>query len=202
MLNWIVWNRTVLWSVLLWHYILWWWKSSFEKCGVSHYCYSPQVHSEPEWKHLIGSHLWVKYNSLTFKLCATWPMLHRIVRNPSDCLVSYTIFTNPSARAGCDTRSIFKPSSTGLNSEFSFSKAEEPSLLYYLTIAVGRITRFIPFPRVLVLYEMTSVSSRIWTRVAVSISNDDNHYTTGTSCHIQDTHGGVRNNSNTSVQIN
>ena len=27
---------------------------------------------------------------------------------------------------------------------------------------------------------MQSVSSRIWTRVAVSISNDDNHYTTGT----------------------
>ena len=29
---------------------------------------------------------------------------------------------------------------------------------------------------------MQSVSSRIWTRVAVSISNDDNYYTTGTSC--------------------
>ena len=28
---------------------------------------------------------------------------------------------------------------------------------------------------------MQSVSSRIWTRVAVSISNDDNHDTTGTS---------------------
>ena len=33
----------------------------------------------------------------------------------------------------------------------------------------------------LVLREMQSVSSRIWTRVAVSISYDDNHYTTGTS---------------------
>ena len=30
-------------------------------------------------------------------------------------------FTNPSARAGYDTRSIFKRSLTGLNSEFSFS---------------------------------------------------------------------------------
>ena len=32
---------------------------------------------------------------------------------------------------------------------------------------------------------MQSVSSRIWTRVAVYISYDDNHYTTGTSlkCH-------------------
>ena len=28
---------------------------------------------------------------------------------------------------------------------------------------------------------MQSVSSRIWTRVAVSISYDDKHYTTGTS---------------------
>ena len=31
---------------------------------------------------------------------------------------------------------------------------------------------------------MQSVSSRIWTRVAVSISYDDNVYTTGTSIHI------------------
>ena len=31
------------------------------------------------------------------------------------------IFTNPSARAGYDTRSIFKRSLTGLNAEFSFS---------------------------------------------------------------------------------
>ena len=33
----------------------------------------------------------------------------------------YILFTNPSARAGYDTRSIFKRSLTGLNSEFSFS---------------------------------------------------------------------------------
>ena len=31
------------------------------------------------------------------------------------------LFTNPSARAGYDTRSIFKRSFGGLNSEFSFS---------------------------------------------------------------------------------
>ena len=82
---------------------------------------------------------------------------------------------------------FFKQSLTGLNSEFSFSwtscltKAEEPSLPYYLPIAGGRIIGFIPFPRVLVLCEVQSVSSRIWTHVAVSISYDDNHYTTGTS---------------------
>ena len=46
------------------------------------------------------------------------------------------IFTNPSAQAGCDTRSIFKRILTGLNSESSFSltcwhtKVKEPSLLF------------------------------------------------------------------------
>ena len=105
-------------------------------------------------------------------------------------LKTYIIFTNPSAQAGYDTRSIFKRSLAGLNSEFSFSetsyltKAEELSLPYYLPIAGGRIIGFIPFPRVLVLCEMQSVWSRIWTRVAVSISYDDNHYTTGTSKNV------------------
>ena len=32
---------------------------------------------------------------------------------------------------------------------------------------------------------MQSASSRIWTHVAVSISYDDNHYTTGTTSHLQ-----------------
>ena len=59
--------------------------------------------------------------------------------------------------------------------------AEEPSLSYYLPIAGGRIIGFIPFPRVLVLCEMQSVSSRIWTRIAVFISYGNNDYTTGTS---------------------
>ena len=35
--------------------------------------------------------------------------------------LSLIIFTNPSARVGYDTRSIFKRSLTGFNSEFSFS---------------------------------------------------------------------------------
>ena len=90
-------------------------------------------------------------------------------------LFLYILFTNPSAQAGYDTRSIFKRSLTGFNSEFSFSqtscltKAEEPHLPYYLSIAGGRIIGLIPFPRVLVLCEMQSVSSRFWTRVAASI---------------------------------
>ena len=69
------------------------------------------------------------------------------------------IFTNPSARAGYDTRSVFKRSLTGF-------------------IAGGRIIGYIPFPRVLELCEMQSLSSRIWTRIVVSNSYDDNHYTT------------------------
>ena len=67
---------------------------------------------------------------------------------------------------------------------FSFSltrfltKVEEPILSYYLPIAGGRI---IGFPSVLVQREKQFAWSRIWTRFPVSISYDDNHYTTGTS---------------------
>ena len=49
-----------------------------------------------------------------------------------DYVFWFVLFTNPSARAGYDTRSIFKRSLTGFSSEFSFSlsscltKAEEP----------------------------------------------------------------------------
>ena len=39
----------------------------------------------------------------------------------NDPTVKQVLFTNLSARAGYDTRSIFKRSLTGLNSEFSFS---------------------------------------------------------------------------------
>ena len=98
------------------------------------------------------------------------------------------LFTQP-LRSGRIWHKVnfLKRSLTGLNSEFSFSetscltKAEELSLPYYLPIAGGRIIGFIPFPRVLVLCEMQSVLSRNWTRIAVSISCDDNHYTMGTS---------------------
>ena len=75
------------------------------------------------------------------------------------CII-FILFTQPLCLG---TKSIFKQSLTGLNSEFSFSetscltKSEEPSLPYYLPIAGGRIIGFIPFPRVLVLCEMQSV---------------------------------------------
>ena len=133
-----------------------------------------------------------------------WTIL-QLNANFQNCLI---IFTNPSARAGYDTRSIFKQSLTGLNSEFSFSltncltKAEEPSLPYYLPIAGGRIIGFIPFLRVLVQCEMQSASSRIWTRVTVSISYDDNHYTTGTSIKLSYSYFHPRNISSLSAGLN
>ena len=116
---------------------------------------------------------------------------YRIITSKEHC-VTIIIFINPSARAGYDTRSFFKRSLTGLNSEFSFSKtscltkAEEPSLPYNLPIAGGIIIGFIPFPRVC---EMQSVSSRIWTHVTVSISDNDNHYTTDTIIILNNTMG-------------
>ena len=87
-------------------------------------------------------------------------------------------FPNPSTQTGRDTRSIFKQSFTGLNLELSL----QDRLPYQgkrtqstdQSIAGGRIVRLIPSPRVLGLYEMQIVSFRIWTRVDVSISYDDN----------------------------
>ena len=54
-----------------------------------------------------------------------------------------------------------------------------------IVVETARLAAFhivlVLYEMVLVLYEMQLVSSRIWTRVAVSISYDGNHYTTGTS---------------------
>ena len=97
------------------------------------------------------------------------------------------VFTNPSAQAGYDTKSIFKWNLSGVTTEFPLSltgyptKAEETSLPHYLPIAWGRIIGFIPFQRVSVLCEMQSALSKILTHVAVSTSHDSNHYTMGTS---------------------
>ena len=53
-----------------------------------------------------------------------WHINHYILFNAKSFLniyIKYIIFTNLSARAGYDTRSMFKRSLAGLNSEFSFS---------------------------------------------------------------------------------
>ena len=70
-----------------------------------------------------------------------------------------------------------------LNSEFSFSltscltNTKEPSLPYYLIIAEKRTDGFMP----LVLWEMQTAWSSIWTQVTVSISCDNIHYPRSTS---------------------
>ena len=71
-----------------------------------------------------------------------------------------------------------------MNLEISFSLTDcyimvnDLSLTYYSPIAERRIRGSIPFPRVIVLCEMQTALSMIWTRVVVSISYDCNRYTT------------------------
>ena len=70
-------------------------------------------------------------------------------------------------------------STTGLNWEFSFSKTgrlaktKELSLSYYLPIAAGE-DMDLCLSRELARSEMQTASSRIWTRIACSISYHDN----------------------------
>ena len=115
------------------------------------------------------------------------PMVHIQTKEIKDKKANDHIYPTPPLGQDMRQGQFFKRSLAGLNTEFSFSwtscltKAEEPSLPYYLPIAGGRIIGFIPLPRVLVLCEMQSVLSRNWTRITVSISCDDNYYTTGTS---------------------
>ena len=71
---------------------------------------------------------------------------------------------NSSKCTRCNTRSIFKRSLTGFTIEFSFSNTgchteiKEPRLSYYLLRVGGTIIGFIPFLRVLALYEIQTVS--------------------------------------------
>ena len=51
----------------------------------------------------------------------SWNSSRYCKRKVERLIVYKVLFTNPSARAGYDTRSIFKRSLTGFNSEFSFS---------------------------------------------------------------------------------
>ena len=98
---------------------------------------------------------------------------------------AYIIFTNPTARAGYDTRSVFKRSLTGLNSEFpSPSLVALPRLKYQSALLFTHSRRennwIHTFPKgISAMWNAISLV-QVWTRVAVSISYDDNHYTTGT----------------------
>ena len=57
-------------------------------------------------------------------------------------------------------------------------------LPYYLPIANGKRIGFIPFPWLLLQCKMLIISSRIWTRVILFISNDGKYCTTNTSLTI------------------
>ena len=56
------------------------------------------------------------------------------------------------------------------------TKTKEPNLNYYLSIAGRRVVGFIPFPSVLALSEIQTVSFRICTWLAKFISDHNNHY--------------------------
>ena len=100
------------------------------------------------------------------------------------CVCVY--LTTPTHEQNTTLSQFFKRSSTNLNSEFSFSwtgyytKVKVPTLLHHLSIAGGRIIGFMPFQKVIALYEMQTASSRIWTWFVVSISYDDKHYPSST----------------------
>ena len=61
------------------------------------------------------------YVSVSIQKVTGWEMIRMEVGNEMEIFITLNIFTNLSAQAGYDTRSIFKQSLTGLNSEFSFS---------------------------------------------------------------------------------
>ena len=110
--------------------------------------------------------LWWTYSKITISL--PLDLIIFVSENTASFIFIYPI---PQPLAGCDTRSIFKPSTTGLNSEFSFSwincltKAKE---LYYL-MTVGETGGFKPFSRALVRSETPTNSSRIWFRVKLFV---------------------------------
>ena len=83
-------------------------------------------------KHCGPTRLFIKIVFMIISYLNNWPFVndlsHEILLKPThdytgvgQTFRNIIIFTNPSARAGYDTRSIFKQSLTGLNSEFSFS---------------------------------------------------------------------------------
>ena len=63
----------------------------------------------------------IKQVEMKEKIKKEYPRRTRKLLETKLCNKNFILFTNPSARAGYDTRSIFKRSLTGLNSEFSFS---------------------------------------------------------------------------------
>ena len=92
--------------------------------------------------------------------------------------VCVCIYPAPPARAGCKTRSFFKWSKpVWIQSFFFIWLQKKSSVFYYLSLARirGRVGSML-FLRVLAPRETQIASSRIWTRISDSISNDDYRY--------------------------
>ena len=94
------------------HYISFQDMQSFFECLFSvknHYHINGLHRFWDSFRYFSPNKLWRKIFFLSFPRYFDWGLLVVI------------IFTNPFAQAGYDTRSIFKRSLTGLNSEYSFS---------------------------------------------------------------------------------
>ena len=93
------------------------------------------------------------------------------------------IYSTPPPRTGCDTRSFFKWST--IQSSPSLRLVVWPRLQNSLCPIqlpkIGEKHGSMPFPRALAWNEALSTSSRIWTRVADSVFNDDNTKTKSSS---------------------
>ena len=72
-------------------------------------------HNNDEWTHFFRKNIPLTLYSKGLRKGYVWEGSWRLNK------LQHIIFTNPSARVGYDTRSIFKRSLTGLNSEYSFS---------------------------------------------------------------------------------
>ena len=114
---WSKWSRTIRWSLVppitfLSH---WWPTQGCYLQLVSHNFHVPNLFSFLErFKYLSNfsfSFIFILWFAGTAK-SNRWQVFFLLIN---------TLLTNLSARAGYDTRSIFKRSLTGLNSEFSFS---------------------------------------------------------------------------------
>ena len=88
------------------------------------------------------------------------------------------IYPTPLPWAKYDTKSIFEHSKASLNSEVSLqtgcqTKAKKSRLSYYLPIAGGGRRRTVIFLKAI---NAMRNPNRIWTRIADSITNNDNRY--------------------------
>ena len=111
-------NNLVIWTHVCMCMYMWMcaWRAK-DNGGKTQYLSLPKPSATNRIRHKINFK--VEFNRFRLGFPPPRPVAIPSVKNLV-CPTIY-IFTNPSARAGYDTRSIFKRSLTGLNSEFSFS---------------------------------------------------------------------------------